>query len=134
MDADVGNRATDDERIYIPQAQHVLQPRAVEGVVARLAYGRLVFVRGKPVDHLPTPAPLAAVLTPDLPLWVAIVVGVLNEDHPHAGLPGLLQQVPYRRYGYLGAGNDERATLRYEVVLHIPYDQGCPARVDPNPI
>src|SRR5215211_2351125 len=65
MDTDVGDRATDDERIHAPQTQHVLQSRAVEGVVPWLAYGGLVFVGREPVDHLPTPAPLAAVLAPD---------------------------------------------------------------------
>src|ERR687890_1514096 len=108
MDTDVGDRATDDERIHAPKAQHVFQTRAVEGVVAWLAYGRLVFAGGKPVNHLPAPAPLEAMLAPDLPLRVAVVVGILDKDHPHAGLPGLLQQVPYRRYCSLGAGNDKR--------------------------
>src|SRR5918994_716560 len=134
MDTDVGDRAADDERIHAPQAQHMLQPRAVESVVAWLAYGRLVFVRGEPVHHLPTPASLAAVLAPDLPLRVALVVGVLDEDHPHVGLPRQLQQVPYRRYGSLGAGNDERSTLRHEIVLHVPYNQSRPTRVNPNAV
>src|SRR5215211_3448411 len=134
MDTDVGDRATDDERIHAPQTQHVLQSRAVEGVVARLAYGRLVFVGGKPVHHLPAPTPLATMLAPDLPLRVAIVVGVLNEDHPHVGLPRQLQQVPYRRYGSLGTGDDERAGLRHEIVLHVPDDQSRPARVYTNAV
>src|SRR5919112_498264 len=134
MDADVGDRATDDERIHAPKTQHVLQPRAVEGIVAWLAYGCLVFVRGKPVNHLPAPATLAAMLAPDLPLRVAIVVGILDEDNPHVGLPRQLQQIPYRRYGSLGARNDERARLRNEIVLHVPYDQGRPARVYPNAV
>src|SRR5215207_9525499 len=86
MDTDVGDRATDDERIHAPQAQHVIQTRAVEGVVAWLAYRRLVFAGSKPVNHLPAPAPLAAMLAPDLPLRIAIVVGILDEDHPHVGL------------------------------------------------
>src|SRR5215203_3556843 len=109
MDTDVRDRATDDERIHAPQAQHVLQPRGVEGIVPWLTYSRLVFPRGEPVDNLPAPASLAAMLAPDLPLRVAVVVGILDEDHPHAGLSGLLQQVPYRRYCFFGAGNDERA-------------------------
>src|SRR5215211_6412950 len=87
MDTDVGDCATDNERIHVPHAQHVLQTRAVEGVVAWLAYRRLVFAGGEPVHHLPAPAPLAAMLAPDLPLRVAIVVGILDEDHPHVGLP-----------------------------------------------
>src|SRR5215216_6362026 len=87
VDTDVGYRTTDDECIHAPQTQHVIQPRAVEGVVAWLAYGRLVFTGREPVYHLPAPAPLAAMLAPDLPLRVAIVVGVLDEDHPHTGLP-----------------------------------------------
>src|SRR5215204_7074534 len=134
MDTDVRDRATDDERIHAPQAQHVLQPRAVEGIVPWLAYSRLVFAGGELVHHLPAPAPLAAMLTPDLPLRIAVVVGVLDEDHPHVGLPRQLQQVPYRRYRFLGAGNDQRATLRHEIVLHIPYDQSRPARVYPNAV
>src|SRR5829696_704697 len=134
MDTDVGDRATDDERIHVPQAQHVLQPRGVEGIVPWLTYSRLVFPRGEPVDHLPAPAPLAAMLAPDPPLRVAVVVGILDEDHPHAGLSGLLQQVPYRRYCFFGARNDQRATLRHEIVLHVPYDQSRPARVNPNAI
>src|SRR5215203_4629993 len=134
MDTDVRDRATDDERIHVPQAQHVLQPRAVEGIVSWLAYSRLVFAGGEPFDHLPAPAPLAAMLAPDLPLRVAVVVSILDEDHPHAGLPGLLQQIPYRRYCSFGAGNDERACLRHEIILHIPYDQSRPARVYANAI
>src|SRR5215210_6486272 len=134
MDTDIGDRATDDNRIHAPQAQHVLQSRAVERVVAWLAYGRLVFAWGKPVNHLPAPAPLPAMLAPDLPLRIAVVVGVLDEDHPHVGLPRQLQQVPYSRYGSLGAGNDQRATLRHEIVLHIPYDQSRPARVYANAV
>src|SRR5919112_3150044 len=51
VDTDVGDRATDDQRIHVPQAQHMLQTRAVEGVVAWLAYGRLVFVGREPVHH-----------------------------------------------------------------------------------
>src|SRR5215208_2864023 len=134
MDTDISDRATDDERIHAPKAQYVFQRSAVEGVVAWLAYGRLVFVGGKAVNHLPAPAPLAAMLAPDLPLWVAVVVGILDEDHLHVGLPRQLQQVPYRRYGSLGAGNDERAGLRHEIVLHIPYDQSRPARVYANAV
>src|SRR5215218_3291001 len=49
MDTDVGDRTTDDECIHAPQTQHVIQPRAVEGVVAWLAYGRLVFAWREPV-------------------------------------------------------------------------------------
>src|SRR5829696_6039291 len=134
MDTDVGDRATDDECIHVPQAQHVLQTRAVEGVVAWLAYGRLPFAGGEPVNHLPAPATLAAMLAPDLPLRIAVVVGILDEDHPHVRLPRQLQQIPYRRYGSLGARNDERARLRNEIVLHVPYDQGRPARVYLNAV
>src|SRR5215217_7694937 len=134
MVTDVCDRATDDERIHVPQAQHVLQTRAVEGVVAWLAYGRLPFAGGEPVNHLPAPAPLAAMLAPDLPLRIAFVVGILDEDHLHAGLPRQLQQVPYRRYRSLSAGNDQRATLLHEIVLHIPYDQSRPARVYANAV
>src|SRR5215210_6183886 len=134
MDTDVGDRATDDECIHVPQVQYVFQTRAVEGVVAWLAYSRLVFAGGEPVHHLPAPASLAAMLAPDLPLRIAFVVGILDEDHPHVGLPRQLQQVPYRRYGSLGAGNDQRATLRHEIVLHIPYDQSRPAGVNANAV
>src|SRR3712207_1305380 len=134
MDTDVGDRATDDERIHAPQAQHVFQTRAVEGVVAWLAYGRLVFAGGEPVNHLPAPAPLAAMLAPDLPFRVAVVVGILDEDHLHLGPPRQLQQVPYRRYGSFGTGNDQRARLRHEIVLHVPYDQSRPARVYANAV
>src|SRR5918995_6810098 len=134
MDADVGDRATDDERVHAPQTQHVLQTRPVEGVVAWLAYRRLVFAGGEFVHDLPTPAPFAAMLAPDLPLRISIVMGILNEDHPHAGLPRLLQHATYRRYGTLGTGNHQCARLRHEIVLHVTYDESRPARIHTNAI
>src|SRR5215203_285730 len=134
VDANVGDRSADDERIDAPQTQHVLQRRAVEGIVPWFADGRLVLARGELVHNLPAPAPLAAVLAPDLPLGVTIPVRILDEDHPDPGLPRQIQQAPYRRYGYLGAGDDERAALLHEIVLHVPDYQGGSARVHPNAI
>jgi hypothetical protein len=99
-----------------------------------LADTHFVFARGELVYHLPTPAPLAAVLAPDLPLRVTIPVRILDEDHPHPGLPRLVQQARYRRDGSLGVRYDERAALLHEVILHVPDDQGGPARVNPDAV
>src|SRR5215210_566214 len=129
VDADVGDRAADDERIDTPHTQQVLQRRGVEGIVAGLADGRLVLARGEFVHHLPAPAPLAAVLPPDLPLRVTIPVRILDEDDPHPGVPRQVKQPPYRRYGSLGVRDDERATLLHEIVLHVPDQQGGSAWV-----
>src|SRR5215217_1393201 len=134
VDANVGDRSADDERIDAPQTQHVLQRRAVEGIVPWFADGRLVLARGELVHNLPAPAPLAAVLAPDLPLRVAIPVRILDEDHPHPGPPRQVQQALYSRYGSFGVGDDERAALLHEIVLHVPDYQGSPARVYPNAI
>src|SRR5215210_2181935 len=83
-DADVCDRATDDQRVDAPLAKHVLQLRAVEGIVARLADGRLIIAWGKLVHHLPAPTTLAAMLAPDLPLRIAVAVGILGKDDLHA--------------------------------------------------
>src|SRR5215208_6961744 len=123
VDADVGDRSADDERIDAPNTQCVLERRAVEGIVTGLADTYFVFARGELVYHLPTPAPLAAVLAPDLPLRVTIPVRILDEDHPHPGLPRLVQQARYRRDGSLGVRYDERAAFLYEIVLHVSDNQ-----------
>src|SRR5215210_4408837 len=83
-DADVCDRAADDQRVDAPLAQHVLQLRAVEGVVTRLTDGCLIIAWGKLVHHLPAPTPLAAMLAPDLPLRIAVAVGILGKDDLHA--------------------------------------------------
>src|SRR5215216_7558426 len=57
MDTDVGDRATDDECIHVPQAQHMLQPRAIEGIVPWLAYSRLVFAGASPSTNFPPQPP-----------------------------------------------------------------------------
>jgi hypothetical protein len=72
------------------------------------------------------------VLSPHLPLQVAFVVRVLDEDYLHPGLPGEREQVLYLRDRGLGIRDDERATLLYEIVLHVPDDERRAGRIHPD--
>ncbi len=75
MDANVGDRAADEEGVYPPEPQQMIQMRTVEGIVADLADYELVLAWLELVHYLPTPRAFPDVLWPDIPLRVAVVVG-----------------------------------------------------------
>src|ERR687886_1798401 len=129
MDADVGDRATDDQSVYVPDAQEMVQVRAVEGVVADLTDDELVLQRPQLVHYLPSPAIFADVLRPDLPLRVPLIVRILCKDDLHPGLPSEVEEALNRGYRGLCVRDDERASLLHEVVLHVHNDKGRLRRV-----
>src|SRR5919199_2283708 len=124
MDADVGDRTADDQSVYVPDAQEMVQVCAVEGVVADLAHDELVLQRLQLVHYLPAPAIFTDVLRPDLPLRITLSVRILGEDHLHPRLTGEVEEALDRGDRRLRVRDDERTPLLHKVVLHVHDDEG----------
>src|SRR4051794_9273274 len=71
-------------------------------------------------------------LGPDLPLRVALAVGVLAVDDAHPLAAGESEQGADRRDRPLGVRNAQAAAVADEVVLHVDDDQRRPRGIDAN--
>ena len=78
--------------------------------------------------------PHLGVSPPDLPLRIALPVGVLGVPDGNAGATGLVDQVPDHLDGGLRVRVVQGAVRVGEVVLHVDDEEDAPRRVDGQPV